>query len=145
MNLPPDFKEFLRLLADHCVEYVIVGGYAVARHGYPRFTGDLDVLIYPSAENACRLLAAIEEFGFGSLGLEVNDFTELGRVVQLGMPPLRIDLLTSLDGVSTDEIFSDKVSDRDEELTLHFISRDNLVANKKATNRPQDVADLDNL
>ena len=145
MKLPADFKDLLRLLDEHCVEYAIVGGYAVARHGQPRFTGDLDILVGTDEANAGRLLKALDGFGFGQLDLEVSDFTQAGCVVQLGVPPLRIDLLTSIDGVDAGDAIRRRICDRDEELSLYFISRDDLIANKSATGRAQDVADLENL
>jgi len=124
IDLPKDFKEFLQLLGDHCVEYVIVDAYAVAYHGHPRATGDLDILVMPDRENAGRLLKAIEEFGMGSLGLAVEDFSQPGRVCQLGMPPLRIDLLTSVDGVSNEEIMANRQAIQDGKLKLYFIGCD---------------------
>ena len=145
MKLPRDFEDLLRLLGDHCVEHAIVGGYAVARYGHPRFTGDLDVLVRPGGENARRLLRALTEFGFGSVGLTVEDFLEPGRVVQLGVPPLRVDILTSIEGVSNDEVFSHLVADGNEDPPLRFISREDLIRNKRAAARPQDIADLDRL
>jgi len=145
MNFPQDFKDFLRLLAAHCVDYAIVGGYAVARHGHPRFTGDLDILIDPAPGNIGRLLETLQEFGFGSLELTQNDFLRPERVVQLGVPPLRIDLLTSVDGVTNAEVFANRVIDRDAEMTVCFIGRDQLIKNKKATGRPKDIADIEEL
>lgn len=94
MQLDRDFREFLECLTGRDVRFLVVGGYAVAAHGHPRYTGDLDLWIWTSAENAESLLSALEDFGFGSLGLVSEDFTEPGRVVQLGYPPVRIDLLT---------------------------------------------------
>lgn len=145
MNFPRDFKDFLQLLAAHCVDYAIVGGYAVARHGLPRFTGDLDILIIPNPNNTARLLKALKEFGFGSLELTSEDFLQPARVVQLGVPPLRIDLMTSIDGVTNEEIFVNRVVDQDEEMTVCFIGYDQLLKNKKATGRAKDIADLEQL
>jgi hypothetical protein len=145
MNFPRDFKDLLRLLNAHCVRYAIVGGYAVAYHGHPRFTGDLDILAYPSRENAERLLESLGEFGFHSFGLEIEDFLEPGRVVQLGVPPLRIDLISSIDGVSNEDVFAHLVVEDSEEGPLCFIGLQQLIANKKAANRPRDLADLENL
>ncbi len=89
-----DFKEFVSLLIKYNVEYLIVGGYAVGVHGHPRYTGDLDIWINPTHENAEKVIISVNEFGFGSFGLHVNDFTKVGNLIQLGYPPLRIDLLT---------------------------------------------------
>ncbi|MFH1023252.1 MAG: DUF6036 family nucleotidyltransferase [Planctomycetota bacterium] len=144
MNFPPDFREFLQLLDAHGVEYVITGGYAVAYHGVPRFTGDLDVYVRPSPDNAARLVRVIDEFGFGSADLTPADFTAEGQTVQLGIPPLRIDLVMKLDGVSADDVFARKIRDEDRGVSVWFISREDLVRNKKTMNRPRDVADLEN-
>ena len=95
ITIPNDFKELLELLNSHNVEYMIVGAYALAFHGSPRFTGDLDIYVKPDKDNASLVLAVLKEFGFGSLDLTENDFIESGQVVQLGVPPVRIDLLTS--------------------------------------------------
>ena len=100
MELQPDFKELLALLNSHDVEYIIVGGYALAFHGAPRFTGDLDVYVRPTDDNAARLLSALDELGFGQVGLTASDFTAEQKVVRLGRPPVRVDLVTSIDGVS---------------------------------------------
>ena len=98
--LTPDFKEFAVLLNSNKVEYLVVGGYALAAYGHPRYTGDLDFWIGTAADNADRVLAALTQFGFGSLGIKREDLTEPGQVIQMGFPPARIDLLTSIDGVS---------------------------------------------
>ena len=142
MKFPKDFHEFLQLLAVHCVDYVIVGGYAVARHGYPRFTGDLDVLVRPTPENAAHLVNALADFGFGTLDITIRDFICPGRVVQLGVPPLRIDLITSIDGVDNDVIFKHRVVDQDQDLSVSFISCADLIKNKTASGRPKDIADV---
>jgi hypothetical protein len=107
----------------------------------------LDILVRPTAQNARRLIAALAAFGFASVGLTETDFTNPGVVVQLGVPPARIDLITSLTGVSTDQVFEHCVQDKDEEqeTRLFFISKEDLIANKRATGRPQDLADLDHL
>ena len=97
--LNPDFKEFIALLNANDVHYLVVGGYAVALHGYPRYTKDLDIWIERSAENADRIVKALQEFGFGSLGLKADDFLVTDQIIQLGYPPRRIDLLTALPGV----------------------------------------------
>ena len=103
METQPDFRELLALFNARHVEYLIVGGYALAFHGAPRFTGDLDIFVKPDAVNAQRILHALEAFGFASVGLTRSDFERLDQVVQLGVPPVRIDLITSITGVSWDE------------------------------------------
>ncbi|MCF7943408.1 MAG: hypothetical protein K9L21_03135 [Spirochaetia bacterium] len=145
VNIPKDFKEFIQLLNEHRVRYLIVGGYAVAYHGYPRSTGDIDIFIDTEAENANVLLEALNEFGFGGLGLSADDFTVSDQVIQLGYPPLRIDLLTSIDGVSFGEAWNNRNEYTDGHLTLQIISREDLVKNKLSTGRHRDLADAEEL
>ena len=109
MTLHPDFREFIQLLNDHSVRYLVVGGYAVALHGHPRYTKDLDVWVEADSENIERLLSALKAFGFGSLDLNVDDFLEPDTVVQLGRPAQRIDLLTELDGVAFDNSYATRI------------------------------------
>lgn len=142
MQLDRDFKEFLECLAAREVRFLVIGGYAVAAHGHPRYTGDLDLWIWTRAENAQSLLTALDDFGFGSLGLVADDFTEPGRVVQLGYPPVRIDLLTSIDGVEFEACFDRRVEIDVEGLVVPFIGLDDLRRNKASSGRPQDIADL---
>lgn len=117
----------------------------MAYYGHPRFTGDLDIMIRPSPGNVQSLLDALEEFGFGELELTTEDFTEPNVIVQLGRPPSRIDLLTSIDGVDTQQVFAHRVREVDEANVVWFISREDLIRNKKATGRTQDLADLEHL
>jgi hypothetical protein len=145
MEGQPDFRELLALFNAHTVEYLIVGGYALALHGAPRFTGDLDLLVRPDSGNARRIVAALEEFGFGSAGLTVEDFTRPDQVVQLGVPPVRIDLITSLTGVSWEEAMAGRVKGSYGEIPVYYIGRKQLIANKRATGRTQDLADLEAL
>lgn len=145
MTIPSEFRELFALLHSHRVEYAVVGGYAVAFHGAPRFTGDIDVLVGTDPENARRLLAALDEFGFGSLGLGLEDFTRPDRVVQLGVPPMRIDLLTGIDGVEWADVLLTRVTAEFEDVEVAFISLDLLRANKRSTGRAKDQADLESL
>jgi len=145
MALSPDFKEFIELLNSSKVRYLIVGGYAVAFHGYPRYTKDLDIWIENTAENAQRLLRALEQFGFGSLGLSEQDFLTPEQIIQLGYPPNRIDLITSLPGVSFEECFQSRLNVEVDGVMVHFIDLEHLKQNKRATGRFQDLADLENL
>jgi hypothetical protein len=140
-----DFKEFLQLLNDYHVEYLLVGGYAVGFYGYPRYTGDLDIWVKPSRENAERLNSVLEEFGFGALNVSAEDFVKENAVIQLGYPPLRIDLVTTLDGVSFDECYVRKHTHIAGGISADFISLDDLKRNKKATGRARDMDDLENL
>lgn len=143
--LSKDFKEFVTLLNSHGVEYLVVGGYAMAFHGRPRHTGDLDVWIRRSPENAGRLMAALREFGFGEVGLSTQDFEVGDSVVQLGYPPFRIDLLTGIDGVEFDVAWPQRQTLIHDGLPIHFIGLNELKANKRASGRPRDIDDLEQL
>jgi hypothetical protein len=144
-ELQPDFKELLGLFSKHKVECLIVGAYAMAFHGAPRYTGDLDVMLNPTSENAERVLAALEEFGFGSLGLSPEDFIRPGQVVQLGQPPLRVDLLTSLTGLSWEQAFAGRQEGKFGALPVFFLGKKELVLNKKKLGRHKDLADIESL
>jgi hypothetical protein len=143
--LPKDLREFIGLLNSNRVEYVVVGAFALAFHGRPRYTGDLDLLIRPSRENAERLEKVVATFHFASLGLTASDFAEPGQIVQLGRPPNRIDLITSLTGVDFDEVWETRIPSSIEGLPTSFMSRECLIRNKKATARAQDLADVEAL
>ena len=143
--LNQDFKEFIQSLNDNGVRYLVVGGYAVALHGYPRYTKGMDVWVEMTAENASKVIKALDQFGFGSLDLKESDFTEPDQIIQLGYPPRRIDILTTLPGVEFLECFSSHVSVEIEGVSINFINLENLKKNKKATGRHQDLADLENL
>ena len=145
MEAQRDFKELLESFNAAGVEYVIVGAYALAFHGVPRFTGDLDLLVRRTGENAQRVVAALKEFGFEPLGLTVDDFTQADHVVQLGVPPVRVDLLTSLTGVSWETASDGKVSGDYDGTPVYYLGRAELVANKRACSRAQDIADLEAL
>lgn len=140
-----DFRDFVQLLIKNNVDYLIVGGYAVGIHGHPRYTGDLDIWLNPTVENAKRILQAVNEFGFSSYKLSVEDFTKQGNVIQLGYPPLRIDLLTEIDGVHFDECLKNKLVVDVDDLKVNFISYNDLIQNKKASNRYKDLDDIENL
>lgn len=143
--LNPDFREFIQSLNADNVRYLIVGGYAVALHGYPRYTKDLDIWIELSAENASNILKALEHFGFSSLGLVQTDFLVPDQIIQLGYPPSRIDIITTLPGVNFSECYPDRIMEIIEGVPINFIDLDNLKKNKKASGRYQDLADLENL
>ena len=145
MEIRTDFKELLELFNKHKVEYLIVGGYALAFHGAPRFTRDIDLFVRPTSENAVRILAALDEFGFGSLDLSQNDFTTPGMVVQLGVPPVRIDIITRLSGVLWEKANAGKVPGLYGDVPVFFLGRDDFIANKKATGRAKDAADIEAL
>jgi hypothetical protein len=145
MPLPEDWRAFIEPLNSHGVEYLIVGAVALAHHGFPRYTGDLHVLIRNSAENARRLEPALTAFGLAALGLKAADFAEAYRVIQLGVPPNRIDLLTSITGVSFEEAWRDRIRAVVDGVSVNFISKQALVRNKRLTGRAQDRADLEAL
>ena len=144
-DIPKDFKELLELFAANGIEFVVVGGYALAFHGAPRFTGDLDLFVRPNHENAGRILSALEEFGFGSLDLSEKDFESPSQVVQLGRPPVRVDIITSIDGVPWQDAWAGKVSGKCAGVPVFFVGRDDFLKNKKAVGRRQDLADLEAL
>jgi len=145
MKLPKDLREFSELLNSHEVRYVIVGGYAVAFHGYPRTTGDIDFFVGVSEDNAGKLIEVLTAFGFASLGLTKQVFLEPGTIMQLGHPPNRIDLVTSISGVKFEDAWQHRVSFVVEGLTLLVVDKPTLMANKAASGRPKDLADLDAL
>jgi hypothetical protein len=145
MEVQPDFRELLALFNDHRVSYMIVGGYALAFHGAPRFTGDLDIFIKPDHENALRIVAALDALGFASLGLTATDFERVDQVIQLGVSPVRIDLLTSITGVSWDEAFTGRTPSTYGDVPVHYIGREQFLLNKRATGRKRDLADLEAL
>lgn len=145
MVLNQDFKEFIQSLNNNQVRYLVVGGYAVAFHGHPRYTKDIDIWVNRDSENAARIVAALDDFGFGELGLTESDFLEPGQIIQIGYPPNRIDLLTSIKGVEFVDCYRSRVIVGLEGLTLNFIDLDSLIQNKIASGRYQDLADVENL
>jgi hypothetical protein len=140
-----DFREFIELLNKHNVRYLLIGGYAVAIHGHPRYTKDLDIWIQMDQSNAENLLEALDSFGFSSLDLNVDDFLKSDHIVQLGYPPNRIDLMTSPKGVNFNTCYASREIIDIDGLKINIIDLENLKKNKKATGRAQDLADLENL
>jgi hypothetical protein len=145
MEVQQDFKELLELFNEREIECIIVGAYALAFHGAPRFTGDIDIYVRPTPENAARILDALAAFGFGSLGLKAEDFQRLGQVVQLGVPPVRIDLVTSLTGVTWEEASAGKAPGKYGDVDVYYLGRDQFIQNKRAIGRKKDLADLEAL
>jgi predicted nucleotidyltransferase len=143
--LNQDFQEFIQSLNANGVRYLVVGGYAVAFHGHPRYTKDIDIWIEMMPENAANAVKALEAFGFGSLGLQAADFLVPDQIIQLGYPPSRIDLLTSIPGVTFDECYASRVEVKIDEVTVNFIDLEHLKKSKKASGRLQDLADVENL
>jgi hypothetical protein len=141
-GLTRDFQEFLSLLVKHEVRFLVTGGFALAAHGHPRYTKDIDLWIEPAPENATRVLAALDEFGFASLGLTAADFVTTDHVIQLGHEPSRIDLLTGVSGLTFAEAYATRVHAVFGGVAIPVLGRAALIANKRATGRPQDVADI---
>jgi len=145
MALSKDWREFLELLNSRGADYVIVGAQSLAFHGRPRYTGDLDILVRPTRDNARLLLALVNQFGFEQSSLKESDFLQPEQIIQLGRVPNRIDLLTSLTGVTTDEAFDAKVSAIIDGVPVFVLGKGTLIRNKRAVGRPQDLADLSTL
>ena len=143
--LNKDFREFIELLNSNKVKYLLVGGFAIALHGHPRYTKDLDIWLELSENNASNVMKALEDFGFGDLDISKGDFLQAGMVVQLGYPPNRIDLLNSPDGVDFTECYKTKIEVEIDGLKIYVIDLENLKKNKKASGRLQDLADLEKL
>jgi hypothetical protein len=140
-----DFKEFIQSLNDNHVCYLVVGGYAVAFHGHPHYTKDIDIWVELTKENAEKVLKALEQFGFGSLGLRQEDFLVPDQTIQLGYPPSRIDLITTLSGVDFATCYASRVQIDIDGVQVNFIDLENLRKNKQASGRHQDLADLESL
>lgn len=145
MEVQKDFRELLELFNKHNVEYMIVGGYALAFHGAPRYTGDLDIFIRSDLLNAQRIMRAFEDFGFESVGLTAADFERLDNVIQLGIPPVRVDIVTSLTGISWESAFENRVQGRYGDVQVHYIGREQFILNKRSMGRKKDLADIEAL
>ena len=143
-GLNEDFRDLLVLLADAGVEFVIVGAYALAFHGAPRASGDIDLFVRPSAVNAGRVFDVLARFGapLHSAGVTAADFAQPGAVYQIGLPPRRIDLLTEISGVTFDEAWASRTTAEVDGRTVSFIGREALIKNKEASGRPKDAADV---
>lgn len=144
-KLPEDFKEFLSLLASHGVEYLLIGGYAVIYHGFARATGDLDVWIRQSPENASRVVDAVREFGFATPELTPELFLQENGIVRMGTTPLRIEVLGSISGVTFDECHAARRIDIMDGVEVSIIDLDHLLANKRASGRHKDLMDIERL
>jgi predicted nucleotidyltransferase len=145
MTLDKDFEDFVVLLNKHNVEYMIVGGYALAFHGKPRHTGDLDIWINLSDDNAQKMLQVIREFGLASLGLKATDFLQKGAITQIGYPPLRIDILNEIDGVNFKEAEQNLMTIDVDGLLIKYIGLDDLIKNKQVSGRHRDISDVKEL
>lgn len=145
MRVENDFKEFIELLNEHKVRYLIIGGFAYSFYAEPRFTKDIDFYIDTSSVNANKMLKVLEKFGFKDVDLTKDDFQQPEQIIQLGNAPLRIDIVTSIDGVNFKEAWNNRTSGKYGNLNTNFISKSDLIKNKKATGRAQDIADLEKL
>ena len=145
MKLPNDFKEFLKLLNVNNVEYLLIGGYAVGYYGYPRATADMDIWIAMNPANADRIVAALKEFGFNQPDLSVNLFLKEKQIIRMGVPPVRIELVTTISGVNFSDCFAQRVVAELDGVQTNLISLPHLKMNKKASARHQDIADLEHL
>jgi len=145
MKLVNDFEEFIELLNKNTVKYLVVGGYAFAIHAYPRFTNDIDFFIHPTKSNANKIVSVLKEFGFDSASFSPDDLLIKDRVIQLGEPPYRIDILTSIDGVNFEDAWNNRIKGKYGNQVLYFISKEDLIKNKKASARKKDLDDLNEL
>ena len=143
MKVEKDYEELLESFNKNKVKYCIIGAYALAFFARPRYTKDIDILVENSIENARRILKALNEFGFGSLQLSEEDFTESGQIIQLGYEPVRIDLITSIRGVDFQQIWKNRVTGKFGQQQVFFIGMDDFITSKKISNRRQDQADLE--
>jgi hypothetical protein len=142
MKLVKDFEEFIELLNKNEVKYLVVGGYAFAIHAYPRFTNDIDFFIHSTKSNVEKIITALNEFGFNKAEISSDDLMKKDKVIQLGEPPYRIDILTSIDGVNFNEAWERRVIGKYGDQTIYFISKEDLIKNKKASGRKKDLDDL---
>jgi predicted nucleotidyltransferase len=145
MKLSRDFSEFIECLNKSKVRYLVIGGYAVAHHGRPRYTKDIDIWLDISPDNGARIVEALQNFGFAALGLTANDFQEPDTIIQLGYEPQRIDLLTSAAGIDFATAWENQCPVEVDEITIRIIGLEQLLENKAAVGRPQDLADIDAL
>ena len=143
MKVEKDYEELLKLFNKNKVRYCIIGAYAVAFYAEPRYTKDMDILVEPDIENACKIIKSLNEFGFKSLELTEGDFSQKGKIIQLGYEPVRVDIITSIEGCSFNEVWNHKTSGVYGRQKVFFIGIDELIKNKKASRRKQDKIDLD--
>ncbi len=143
MKVEKDYQEFLKLLNKHRVKYCIIGAYAVAFYAKPRYTKDLDIFVEPSVDNAKKILKVLKEFGFGELPITLDDLTKEGNIFQLGYEPIRIDLLTKIEGLQFQEVWKNRVTGDYGTEKVSFIGLDDLIRNKKIAGRPLDKIDIE--
>lgn len=145
MVLSKDFREFIELLNERKVKYLVIGGYAVTFHGYPRYTKDIDFWIWLEKDNIIQLTKVLQDFGLGSVGLTIEDFSNPKDVIQLGYEPNRIDILVGLDGLEFENSFSNKTVKEIDGINVNFIGIDDLITAKKIAGRLKDLSDIETL
>jgi len=145
MQLPQDFKEFLRLLNSNKIKYLLIGGYAVGYHGYSRATVDMDIWISIADTNVSKVIKVINEFGFNDPKLSSETFVKLKRVVRMGVPPIRLKVISEIDGINFEDSFSKKIEDEIDGIPVNIIDLQSLKINKKASGRLKDLSDLEYL
>ena len=145
MRIEKDFKEFIGLLNENKVKYLVVGGFALAFYVEPRYTKDIDIFVEASEENSTRIIDALTAFGFGDIGLKEEDFQKPDQIIQLGYAPVRIDIITSIAGVTFDSAWKNKVEGKYGDIPCFFISKEDLILNKQKAARPQDITDVKKL
>jgi hypothetical protein len=145
IHLPPDFKDFLKLLNENQVEYLLIGGYAVGYYGYPRATADMDIWVAMSPENADRLVLVLKEFGFASPDLKSDLFLQADKIVRMGVPPVRLEITTTISGVGFDDCYQNREIGEIDGVQVNLISLPHLKANKRAAGRYKDLNDIENL
>jgi predicted nucleotidyltransferase len=145
LTLPPDFKEFLKLLKEHDVRYLLIGGYAVGYHGYPRATDDMDIWVAIHPDNAAKLVSTLRAFGLDDPNLTPELFLQKPKIIRMGFPPMRLEIATSISGVEFDECYQSRIVDMLDGVEVNIIDLEHLKKNKKASGRAKDIADLENL
>ena len=145
MNTQPDFEELLKLLEQNNVRYMIIGGYAVAFHGFPRFTKDIDVFFFNSEQNIAKVRKVLLDFGFTPDNIPEEMLTETGNIIQFGVAPVRVDLINEIDGVTYEEAEQHMMRGKYGDVEVNFIGKEDLLKNKKASGRPQDELDVKTL
>ena len=145
LTLPPDFKEFLKLLKEHDVRYLLIGGYAVGYHGYARATEDMDIWVAIHPDNAQKLVTAMKAFGLDDPNLTPELFLQKPKIIRMGFPPLRLEITTSISGVEFEECYQAKIVDLFDGIEVNVIDLENLKKNKKASGRTKDIADVEQL
>ncbi|MFO7979810.1 MAG: nucleotidyltransferase [Candidatus Aminicenantes bacterium] len=143
MRVEKDYQEFLKLLNKHKVKYCIIGAYAVAFYAKPRYTKDMDIFVEPTVDNAKKILEVLKEFGFGDLSITLDDLTREGNIFQLGYEPVRIDLLTKMEGLQFQEVWTNRVTGDYGSEKVNFIGLDDLIKNKRISGRPSDKVDIE--